>query len=358
MAAPEQSQPDDLDQGQVQAGGQPPAQPVPQYARLDPQTQTLIGQMAGGMQDMNQRLQQLEAHRQAPAQAPAAPEAPAAGEEQGLEAELESLIQQQYAVTEKQYKNAMGAVEKVHEKTKKTLKEKIGKFARWMLPITGAYCGANIAFDQTIREALGNIPKALGAIGMIPGYIVQRVKESKVGIFDVPESRKYVLEGTGAVLKTEELEGGPFYKFFKAVFGKNFATSAAKALGTPLVSLFSRGVVAKGMTYASIPVWGTTVFPILGAGLGLWGVNKVYKHVSQRIGQERLVRRLQNQEVSDLRIKKQQYLDQGEDNKAEVVQAAIDRLPERVKAIRQLAKEEKKSKKQMRALQNAIALKV
>jgi len=232
----------------------------------------------------------------------------------------------------------------------------------------------SICWCQYLLEALTHLPRAFAMAAALPGKALGEatgwVGKQDVGLFDVPETRIGVkidqqieklapLEVTSNIeLFPKKEDGGPVYKFFEGIIGKGAAGTITKMVGTPLVSFLGRGVIAKGITYATVPLWGQTILPILGAPLLAMGALKAAKWVRNTYRGMTKAGQLESSERANLQSKLQEYRNAGKNAEAEIVRRQIEALPGKVQGVREGMVQKQVEGGRANRLQEAIALRI
>jgi hypothetical protein len=219
------------------------------------------------------------------------------------------------------------------------------------MPIAAAYAGINIGLGNSVAEAINSIPTVLNIAASPVKYAVDQMPT----LLSVPSTK---LNKVSEWYVPSKVEGGLHYKFFKSIIGADAAFKWTKALGTIGTSMFGHGVVTQGLAYATVPVWGATIAPIVGSALAVWGANKAYKFAKGTYGRFFKVGAVQRQEKANLTAQKWKYEQENKDVEAQVVGMAIDQLPGRISETREKMSEKEKTNKRKRNLQSAVALKV
>lgn len=265
------------------------------------------------------------------------------------EKDLKALIGGEYIASEKVYKTAMERQTKDRKRVLEKLWTKAKMVGKIAMPLAAAYAGVNIWEGHSIAEAISGLSN-VAEIAVSP---VKYGADQIGDLFNIPE-RNIVIGG--AHPSDTIAKGGPFYKFFKSIFGKDAAYSATKAIGSLGTSIIGHNVVAQSVTYLSVPVWGATIAPIIGSGLAVWGANKAYKFAKNAYGKYFKVNALQRQEKSNYKFKQNELLEKGEDEKAAKVGVAINQIPRKVAEIRSGVSEAEKTTNRKRSLQRALAI--
>lgn len=276
-------------------------------------------------------------------------------------------------VYDQQKEKRKGILEKIWKNIKSG---RVGKAAA----VLGAvHAVASIYSGYGVAESIVKIPEAIGNLFSFPlegakflkdklgigkgGNTVSTTSLSTpaVGFFDIPGKvtegkvlgygdRGLVREVSGDNLK------GPFYKFFDGIIGNKAAKTLTKIIGTPFISIFGRGALAKGAIMAGVPFWGQTIFPVIGMSVAAWAGMKVGKRLNNIYKKMTKLDQIKSSERTLLQARREELIEEGKQEEANRIQYQIETQDQRQIAIREEMQREAEWEKRQKRHQENLAL--